>query len=210
MAEDSNVPTLDEVLEVVTPSELVFGLVLQLRNWLPHDVRKQIDETSPRVHLCAICWKWETMLSNLKQSDAQAPDIARDCVALTRDSLRCHVVTRADESVRVALGAKLATNTKITKLYLSLASEQNIRRLDVSMYNAVAVKVGQAIQHSFCDFAQNLFPSPPSQLLHLSVDTIQRTAFAEFHTDAYRAAGIVHEGAVVLANVFGRAGLVEG
>jgi hypothetical protein len=36
-------PARDKVLEIVAPFDAKLRLVLQLRNWLPHDVREQVN-----------------------------------------------------------------------------------------------------------------------------------------------------------------------
>lgn len=49
------------------------------------------------------------------------------------------------------------------------------------MDNLSAVQIGQPVQHTLCNLAQDLFTGPASQLLHFLVDTIETSTFAEFH-----------------------------
>lgn len=68
---DANSPALDEVFEVLAPFELVFRLILEFRDRLPDNVCQKINETSPRIHLCAVCGKWKSVLRHLQKCHTQ-------------------------------------------------------------------------------------------------------------------------------------------
>ena len=71
------------------------------------------------------------------------------------------------------------------------------------------MKIGQAIQDSFSNFPQHLFPRSTAKLLDFSVNTIETATFAVFHCNGYGAARII-KGAVVLADMLRSTLLVEG
>lgn len=72
-----------------------------------------------------------------------------------------------------------------------------------------AVKICQAMQDSLGDLSKHFLARTSTELLDLFVYTIQRAAFAEFHGNRDCGGGLVHEGAIVLADVFRGAVLVE-
>lgn len=67
---DVDLPALNEILEHVTPLQPLLLLILQLRNWLAHNVCQEIDESSSRVHLRAVRRKREAVLRDFEQGDA--------------------------------------------------------------------------------------------------------------------------------------------
>ena len=78
------------------------------------------------------------------------------------------------------------------------------------MNDAVRVKICQPVEDALCDFSQYFLASAAAELLDFSVDAVEGAALAELHANADAALGVVHEGAVVAANVGGGAGFVEG
>ena len=75
------IPALNEVLEILSPlnpSTMLIHLVLQLRYRLPDDVRQEVDEACPWLHLTAIGGEREAMLCHLEQGNAQAPYVGGD------------------------------------------------------------------------------------------------------------------------------------
>lgn len=134
-------PTLNKILEVITPCHSLFWLVLQFGDWLPYDVGEQVNQSSSWLHLRPISWEWEPVLSDFQKRDTQTPDIGSDGITLSRDPLWCHVVTRSNKRIRVAFRSEFARHAEITQLDLPVAAEQNIRGLDISVDNAVLVEV---------------------------------------------------------------------
>ncbi len=57
-----NIPALNEILEILTPLDLILLLILQLRNILAHDISQQVYQACLRLHLSPIGWKREAML----------------------------------------------------------------------------------------------------------------------------------------------------
>lgn len=150
------------------------------------------------------------MLCNLQQGNAQAPHVARNGVTLARYSFGCHVVTRANKRVGVALCAKLAGYTEVAQLDLTVATEKDVGWFDIAVDDAVLVQVGQAVEDAFCDLTQHLFARAAAELLHFTVDGIEGTAFAELHGDADGAGRVVKKGAKVSAYEVGLTVFVEG
>ncbi len=64
-------PALDEILEVLAPIYALFFLVLELRYGLSDDIRQEVDEPSPWLHLCSVCWKRKAVLRHFEQRDSQ-------------------------------------------------------------------------------------------------------------------------------------------
>lgn len=144
-----HVPTLNEVLEVLAPFDFLVGLVLQLGDWLADDVRQQIDKTSTWLHFRAVRREGEAVLRDLKQCNAEGPDVGCDGVRLPCDTFGSHVVRCADESVGIALGAELTTHTKVAELDIATTREEDVAGLDVTVDDAAGVKVGEAIENAF-------------------------------------------------------------
>lgn len=82
-------------------------------------------------------------------------------------------------------------------------------RLATSVDDLAGAEIGQALEHALGALAENLLARPAAQLLDFAVDAVQTAALAELHGDRYRARGDVLEGAVILADVGGRALSVE-
>ena len=78
-----------------------------------------------------------------------------------------------------------------------------------SVDDLAAVEVGQSVQDALCYLAQHLFSGSTTEFLDFAIDAVQAASFAEFHGDGNRTRRFVHEGAVVLADVVGRAVFVE-
>jgi len=57
---------LDKVLEALTPLDALGWLVFQLGDRLAHDVRKQVNQTSSRLHFCAVRGEREAMLRDFQ------------------------------------------------------------------------------------------------------------------------------------------------
>ena len=102
------VPALNEVLEVLRPLDAVIRLILQLRNRLAYNIRQQVNQSCPRIHLRPIRRERETMLCHFQQRHPQTPHITRDRITLARNTLRRHVITRPNECICIALRSKLA------------------------------------------------------------------------------------------------------
>lgn len=118
-----DLPAFDEVLEALAPLDALIWLIFQLGNWLAHDVREQVDQASSRLHFCAVRWEREAMLRDFQQRDTEGPDVRCYSITLASDPLGSHVVRSADESVGVALRAKLSTNAKVAEFDIAGASE---------------------------------------------------------------------------------------
>ena len=149
------------------------------------------------------------MLSDLQKRDARTPHIGSDRVALTRDSLRCHIITRPDECIRISLRTELTTDSKITQLDLAISAEEDIAGFDVTVDDLLAVQVGQAIQDAFSDLTEHFFASSSAKFLDFAVDGVEGTAFAEFHRDADGCCGRLDESAVVPADMLASTVFVE-
>lgn len=65
------------------------------------------------------------------------------------------------------------------------------------------------MQHALGNFPQHFLAGSATEFLDLFVHAIETAAFTEFHGDGYRTGGLVHEGSVVLADIFGCAVFVE-
>nr|POE88384.1 hypothetical protein CFP56_11613 [Quercus suber] len=204
------VPALDVVFEVVRPGELDLRFVLELGDGLAHDVGEEVDEAGARVHLGAVGGEGEAVLRDFQQRHAERPDVRGDGVGLPGDAFGGHVVGGADEGVGVAFGAELAADAEVAELDLALAREQDVAGLDVAVDDAVAVEVGEAVEHPLRHLAQHLLARPATELLDLAIDRVQTAALAELHRDADRPGGVVHEGTVILADMCTRARFVEG
>ena len=144
-----HVPTLNEVLEVLTPLDLLVRLVLQLGNRLTDNVRQQIDQTSTWLHFRAVRREGEAVLRDLKQCNTERPDVGCDGIRLPCDTFGRHVVRCADESVGIALGAELATHTKVAEFDIAATCEKDIAGLDVTVDDATGVQVGEAVENAF-------------------------------------------------------------
>ena len=169
----ADLPTFDKIFEIISPPNPILRFILQLGDWLPDDIRQQVNKSRPRLHFRAIRRKRKPMLCNLQQGNSQAPHVARNRVTLTRYPLWRHVVTRANECVSVTLCTKLAGHAEVTQLNLAVTAEKDVGWFDVTMDDAVLVQVGQAVEYAFCDFAQHLFSCTAAELLHFTVDCIE-------------------------------------
>lgn len=132
-----DLPAFDKVLEALTPLDALIWLVFKLGDRLAHDVREQVDQTSSRLHFCAVRWEREAMLRDFQQRDAEGPDVRCYSITLAGDPLGSHVVRSADESVGVALRAELSADAKVTEFDVAGASEQDVAGFDIAMDNAV-------------------------------------------------------------------------
>lgn len=100
--------TLDEILEALPPLDIILWLILQLRDRLPHNIRQQIDEPGPRLHLRPVGGEGEPVLGYFQEGHPEGPHVRGDGVGLALDALWSHVVGGADESGGLAFRAKLA------------------------------------------------------------------------------------------------------
>jgi len=125
------VPAFNKILKALTPLNTMIRLILQLRNRLPHNVRQQINQPGPGLHLRAIRGKGKAVLCHLQQSDTQRPHVGGDGVGLALDALGRHVVGCADEGVGIAFGAEFAADAKVAEFDLAVAAEEDVGRLDV-------------------------------------------------------------------------------
>lgn len=66
------------------------------------------------------------------------------------------------------------------------------------MDDLAAMEVGQAVQHAFCDLPEDLFSSPTTELLDLTVDSIETSSRTVLHHNRYSTTRVV-ESAIVLA-----------
>ena len=201
--------TLDEILEAIPPLDIILRFIFQFRNRLPHDIRQQIDQAGARLHLRPVGGEGEAVLRDFQQGDAERPHVRRDGVGLALDALGGHVVGRADEGGGFALCAEFAGDAEVAELDLAVAAEEDVGRLDVAVDDLAGVEIRQPVEDAFGDFAEDFFPRAPAEFLHFAVDAVEGAAFAEFHGDGDGGGGFVHEGAVVLADVFGGAVFVE-
>lgn len=204
-----NIPAFNKVLETITPLDPRLRLILQLRNRLPHNIRQQINQSSPRLHLRPIGREGKAVLRDLQQRNTSRPNIRSNRVTLTRDPLRRHVVRRPDESVRVTFRAELSADAKITQLDLAVAAEQDVTRLDVAVDDLLAMQISQTVEDALCDLPKDFLAGPAAELLDFAVDGVEGTAFAELHGDGDGGCGGLDEGAVVEADVFAGAVFVE-
>jgi len=67
---------------------------------------------------------------------------------------------------------------------LPVTAKEDIAGFDISVDDLFAVEVGESVENSFGDFAQDFFPGTASEFFHFAVDGVEGTAFAEFHGDA--------------------------
>ena len=72
-----------------------------------------------------------------------------------------------------------------------------------------AVEIRQPVQYPFGHLAQHLLSGSTTQFLNFLVYTVQTTSFAEFHCDRDRTRRLVHERAVVTADMVGCTVFVE-
>ena len=89
------------------------------------------------------------MLRDLKQCNAERPDVGCDRVRLPCDTFGRHVVRCADESVGIALRAELTTHTEIAEFDIAAACEEDVAGLDVTVNDATGVQVGEAVENAF-------------------------------------------------------------
>ena len=149
------------------------------------------------------------MLSNFQKRDARTPYIRRNRIALPSDTFRGHIITRANKRIRISLRPKLTTDSKITQLDLSVPTEKDVARFDVSMYDLLAMEVGETVENSFCDLAEDFLAGSSAELLHFAIDGVEGAAFAELHGDADGCCGGLDEGSVVAADVIAGAVFIE-
>lgn len=55
-------PAINEILKVVAPLQVAFGLILQFRYGLTNNVCEKIDESSSRLHVRPISWEGKAVL----------------------------------------------------------------------------------------------------------------------------------------------------
>ena len=127
----NHIPALNEIFKVVSPLDIILRFVLELGNRLSNDISQEINKTSTRLEFRSICGEWKPMLCCLEQGHTKRPDVRGDCVRLAGDTLRCHVVGRADERVCVAFCAEFAAHAKIAEFNLAIAAEKDVGRFDV-------------------------------------------------------------------------------
>ena len=65
------------------------------------------------------------------------------------------------------------------------------------------------MQDALCYLAQHLLSGPTAELLDFTIDAVQAPSFAELHGDGYRTRRLVHESAIVLADIVGRAVFIK-
>lgn len=108
-----DVPALDEILEILTPLDPILFLVLQLRDRLPHDISKQINQPRFRLHFRAVGGERKAVLRDFQKGDAEGPNVRGDGVGFASDALRCHVVGGANEGVGVPFGTEFAADSEV-------------------------------------------------------------------------------------------------
>jgi hypothetical protein len=131
----------------------------QSRRRLENDLLEQIEDTlwtCSLVVIFAIDAEWEFANGQFHQRQANTPDVTLDCVWTALDSLWCHVGASADEGVCHTV-LQFTAYTEVAKLDLTLAIDQDVRRLDVTVHDPVClVEVREASKNGLCDFAQNI------------------------------------------------------
>lgn len=142
-----DLPALDEILELLTPLDVVLRFVLESRDRLAHDISEQVDQACPRLHLGSVCWEGEAVLGYLEQCHAQAPHVRRNGVALACDALWSHVVGRADERVGGTACARFAADAEVAEFDRAVAAEKDVAWLDVAMDDAMAMKVCEPVEN---------------------------------------------------------------
>lgn len=85
----------------------------------------------------------------------------------------------------------------------------DVRKTHTSMDDFPAVEIRQSVKYSFGHLTQYLLPGTTAQLLDFLVYTVQTASFTEFHCDRNGARGLVHERAVVTADMVGRTVFIE-
>lgn len=77
------------------------------------------------------------------------------------------------------------------------------------MDDLLAVKIGQAVQNTFGDLAEDFLAGSSAKFLDFAVDGVEGAAFAELHRNADGCCGRLDESAVVAADVLTGAVFVE-
>lgn len=204
-----NIPTLDEIFEAFAPFDAVLGFVLEFGDWLPDDVREEIDQAGAGLYLGAVGGEGKPVLGDFEEGDAQRPDVGSDGVGLAGDAFRRHVVGGADKGVGVAAGAERPADAKIAQFHLTVAAKEDVGGLDIygmvrnrkghgsailtSVNDLLAVQVGQSVQHPLCNLSQHFFSCPTAKLLDLSVDPVEAAPITDLHNYRDRSGRIIRE-----------------
>lgn len=92
---------------------------------------------------------------------------------------------------------------------MAVPAEEYITRLDVPVDNLAGIEVGQTVENALGDLPEDLLAGAAAKFLDFTVHAVERAALAEFHRDGDGGGRFVHEGAIVLADVFRGAVFVE-
>mmetsp|Transcript_30491 Transcript_30491/g.78073 ORF Transcript_30491/g.78073 Transcript_30491/m.78073 type:complete len:476 (-) Transcript_30491:178-1605(-) len=130
---------------------------------------------------------------HLHAGDAQGPDVGPRIVAKARlDNFGRHPIRGADHGVSLGEGVlQLARDTEVCQLGGELLGQQNVPRLDITMYLLVIVKVLKAQQHLSDDDPDLGLPQADA---HPPQDVADGAVLAQLHDDH-------HPGFQVLAKV---------
>jgi hypothetical protein len=77
------------------------------------------------------------------------------------------------------------------------------------MNDLATVEIGQSVQDTFSDLAENLLSSATSKLFDFFVNAVETTTFAELHGNGDCTGRLVHESTIVATDVVGGAIFVE-
>lgn len=98
---------------------------------MPHNVCEEVDQPCFGVHLGSVRWEGEAVLGHFEEGDPERPHVGSDCVGLTSDSLRGHVIGCTDEGIGIAFGPEFSADAEVAELDLAVAAEEDIGGLDV-------------------------------------------------------------------------------
>jgi len=131
----------------------------QLRCRLQHNLLQQIQDTlwtCSLIIIVALDAERELSDRKLHQGQADTPHIALNSVRASLNSLRSHVGTSPNEGVSHAI-FQFTAHTKVAELDLPSAVDQNVRRLDVAVHNAVGlVQVSEPTEHRLRNLSQDV------------------------------------------------------
>lgn len=90
-----------------------------------------------------------------------------------------------------------------------MVSASHGKMVRTSMNDLSAMEIGQPIQDTFCDLAQDFLSSATSKLFDLFINAVQTSTFTELHGNRDGARGFIHESTVVTTDVVRGAVFVE-
>ena len=125
------IPAFNKVFEIVRPADPICWFVLELRDGLTDNVRKEVDQAGARLHFGTIGWEGEAMLGHFEEGNTKRPDVRGDGIRLPGDSFGSHIVRGSDEGIGIALGAEFATDAKVAELHLAIPAQENVGRFDI-------------------------------------------------------------------------------